>query len=209
MTVKYSGEGIRDNTDETKVMSFDVSGVTTNTTRTLTMPDRNVTIGNAGDLTGSLPAIDGSALTGLSDNTPSFGSEMSANTNVSQSTWTKIDFNTEQWDTDSAFDTTNHRFSVPAGEGGRYMFTSQVGLQGALDNNVTALIALYVNGSRDLKLNERYFGSSGARMIRTNSWVVNLSAGDYVELYYYHEDSQTLTLEANRSRFNGFKLAGV
>ena len=65
MTVKYSGEGIRDNTDETKVMSFDVSGVTTNTTRTLTMPDRNVTIGDAGDLTGNLPAIDGSSLTNL------------------------------------------------------------------------------------------------------------------------------------------------
>jgi len=44
MTVKYSGEGIRDNTDETKVMSFDVSGVTTNTTRTLTMPDKDITL---------------------------------------------------------------------------------------------------------------------------------------------------------------------
>ena len=65
MTVKYSGEGIRDNTDETKIMNFDVSGVTTNTTRTLTMPDRNVTIGDAGDLTGNLPAIDGSSLTNL------------------------------------------------------------------------------------------------------------------------------------------------
>ena len=65
MTVKYSGEGIRDNTDETKIMNFDVSGVTTNTTRTLTMPDRNVTIGDAGDLTGNLPAIDGSNLQNL------------------------------------------------------------------------------------------------------------------------------------------------
>jgi len=56
MTVKYTGSGIADNTDETKVMGFDVSGVTTSTTRTLTMPDRDVTIGNAGDLTGALPA---------------------------------------------------------------------------------------------------------------------------------------------------------
>jgi len=44
MTVKYSGEGIRDNTDETKVMGFDVSGVTTSTTRTLTMPDKDITL---------------------------------------------------------------------------------------------------------------------------------------------------------------------
>jgi len=64
MTVKYSGEGIRDNTDETKVMSFDVSGVTTNTTRTLTMPDGDVklpkTDGTSGQVltstgTGSVP----------------------------------------------------------------------------------------------------------------------------------------------------------
>ena len=51
MTVKYSGEGIRDNTDETKVMSFDVSGVTTSTTRTLTMPDKNVDLGSLADTT--------------------------------------------------------------------------------------------------------------------------------------------------------------
>jgi len=95
MTVKYSGEGIRDNTDETKVMSFDVSGVTTNTTRTLTMPDRNVTIGDAGDLTGSLPAIDGSSLTGVGKVL-----QVVSMTNTVDTTYTNTSYTYTMWDLD-------------------------------------------------------------------------------------------------------------
>ena len=39
MTIKYSDSGFLDGADETKKLSFDVSGVTTGTTRTITMPD--------------------------------------------------------------------------------------------------------------------------------------------------------------------------
>ena len=39
MSIKYSDSGFLDGADETKKLSFDVSGVTTGTTRTITMPD--------------------------------------------------------------------------------------------------------------------------------------------------------------------------
>ena len=63
MSVKFTSKGLADGTDDTKELEFNVTGVTTGTTRTITVPDRDVTLGNAGDLTGTLPAIDGSALT--------------------------------------------------------------------------------------------------------------------------------------------------
>ena len=48
MTIKYSDSGFLDGADETKKLSFDVSGVTTGTTRTITMPDANVDLSSVG-----------------------------------------------------------------------------------------------------------------------------------------------------------------
>ena len=57
-------------------------------------------------------------------NTPSFGAYLAANQTYSNDTWTKITMNTEEWDTDSAFDhSTNYRFTVPAGKAGKYSFS--------------------------------------------------------------------------------------
>jgi len=44
MSIKYSDSGFLDGADETKKLSFDVSGVTTGTTRTITMPDGDITL---------------------------------------------------------------------------------------------------------------------------------------------------------------------
>ena len=48
MSIKYSDSGFLDGADETKKLSFDVSGVTTGTTRTITMPDANVDLSSVG-----------------------------------------------------------------------------------------------------------------------------------------------------------------
>ena len=83
MSVKFTSKGLADGTDSTKELEFNVTGVTTGTTRTITVPDRNLTIGNAGDLTGTLPAIDGSQLTGLG------GGLQAMQVFTSPGTWTK------------------------------------------------------------------------------------------------------------------------
>ena len=48
MSIKYSDSGFLDGADSTKKLSFDVSGVTTGTTRTITMPDANVDLSSVG-----------------------------------------------------------------------------------------------------------------------------------------------------------------
>src|SRR5690606_17059694 len=40
---------LRDNTDQTKLLAFDLSGITTGTTRTLAAPDKNGTMALVGD----------------------------------------------------------------------------------------------------------------------------------------------------------------
>ena len=55
-------------------------------------------------------------------NTPAFRAYVGSNQTVSDATDTKIALNTEVFDTDSAYDTSNYRFTVPTGEGGKYYF---------------------------------------------------------------------------------------
>ena len=56
------------------------------------------------------------------DNTPAFQARnTTAQTSLTSNTAYKVAYNTEDFDTDSAYDhSTNYRFTVPAGEGGKY-----------------------------------------------------------------------------------------
>ena len=65
MPIKYGANGLHDGTDETKELAFDVTGVTTGTTRTVTVPNANVDLpeinltatSNIGLGTGAVDAI--------------------------------------------------------------------------------------------------------------------------------------------------------
>ena len=48
MSVKFTSKGLADGTDSTKELEFNVSGVTTGTTRTITVPDSDVDLGKMG-----------------------------------------------------------------------------------------------------------------------------------------------------------------
>ncbi len=55
------------------------------------------------------------------DNTPAFYAKVGSNQTISDNTQTKIAFDTEVFDTNSAYDTSNYRFTVPTGHAGKYM----------------------------------------------------------------------------------------
>ena len=89
-------------------------------------------IGSSGDTitipSGATITNSGTA-TGFGDvNSPAFRAiRTSSNQTISNATTTKIQFNGEDFDTDSAFDSsTNYRFTVPSGEAGKYFFNMRV-----------------------------------------------------------------------------------
>ena len=56
-------------------------------------------------------------------NTPSFYVARSANQTISSASTTKVQFDTEIFDTAGAYDnSTNYRFTVPSGQAGKYYF---------------------------------------------------------------------------------------
>ena len=126
-------------------------------------------IGSSGDTitipSGATIANSGTATGFGGDNTPAFCAYLSADQSVSASTEVKIQFNTEVFDTNSAYDnSSNYRFTVPSGEGGKYVIMMDV--HGA--NNDTGATSMngfiYKNGSLFRQVNNHLTANSILRM---------------------------------------------
>ena len=173
-----------------------------------------VTLGDSGD-TFTIPSgvtLDGSSatLTGFPnpDNTPAFRMFMSANQTLSPNTETKIQMNTTSgnsntgWDTNSAFDTSNYKFTVPSGEGGKYYFKGCILLEYADGFNEYGRMMFYVNGAEKANFRQG-MSSSGLEYSLTLSAILNLSASDYVELYARNLGATTIKGGSDRRSYFG------
>ena len=136
---------------------------------------------------------------------PSFRVQPSASQNVGDSSFTKLNYNTEIWDTDSAYDTSAYRFTVPSGKAGKYFMSASVGIRNAGTINVLD-IAFYVNGSQDRTF-RRYHQSSGTSnqyQASVLSATLQLAASDYVELYMYQNVGSNVEVNAQGSNLDTF-----
>tara|TARA_R100000315_G_C5218066_1_gene130602 strand:- start:147 stop:737 length:591 start_codon:yes stop_codon:yes gene_type:complete len=132
---------------------------------------------------------------------------------ISNAAWTKVTIDTEVYDTASAFDTSNYRFTVPTGEGGYYKLYGVVNGRNTNNRLRDMQTAFYKNGSH---ISTKYGQSgwnhadSGDGNFRgfslTHSIIVNLSAGDYIELYTYITVSTGSPVIDEISIFGGYKL---
>ena len=131
-------------------------------------------------------------------NTPAFSVTTSSAVTVGGGASTKITWNTEYFDTDSAFDsTTNYRFTVPTGKAGKYMFHASNGVFGSISGR-TSQMRFYKNGTYDdtLTYNVATFGTTHVALIATVMF--DLSAGDYIETYIYSDnDAPKNTVDNN------------
>jgi hypothetical protein len=85
-------------------------------------------------------------------NTPAFSVRMASNQAISANTLTLINFDTEYYDTASAYNTSNKRFTVPSGQAGKYHFTARIGINSNVTTDATSQqlsIELYHFNSSD------------------------------------------------------------
>jgi hypothetical protein len=147
----------------------------------------------------------------VGDNTPSFSVTNSSSQSYSSDTWHKVVLDTEQHDTDSAFDSsTNYRFTVPSGEGGTYVFTGQVAHDDMV-NTGHVDVTLYKNGSQVTAATVRDYAqvAFSYNMHIPFTFTLDLAASDYVELWARHGMGGTRYISPTYTRFIGFKLVGV
>ena len=142
-------------------------------------------------------------------NTPSFLVTTTTAISVGGATTTKIIWNTKTFDTNNAFDaTTNYRFTVPSGQAGKYVFFVSNGIYSSISGR-TSQIRVYLNGSDSYATyNVTTWGT--AEVMVMNSFLFNLSVGDYLETYIYSDNNAGLSTLTNASSYAcywyGFKL---
>ena len=122
-------------------------------------------------------------------NQPAFEAYKDATTgSLADNTSTKVAFNVEVFDTNSAYDhSTNHRFTVPSGKAGKYhvytavyMFTA--GGSTANDLQVGELV-IKKNGSSTVAMIERNTNGYGNSITMQAAVTLDLSAADYIEVW--------------------------
>ena len=150
---------------------------------------------------------DGSGnLTTQKTNYPAFRATLSAATSMGNGSTVKLDFGTEDFDTNNAYDTTNKRFTVPAGYAGKYFFKAQYAL--TLADRAYAVVRFFKNGSNvEFTENLQSISSSGSlTAYMANSTIMDLAVGDYVEIYGRQDSGGTLTANTARSEFCGMRI---
>ena len=141
----------------------------------------------------------------LPTNTPAFAAYLGSNQSISNATITKMNYDTEVYDTDSAFDTSTYTFTIPSGGAGKYFFFARQTVAGAVagDKNI---FYLYKNNSQAALLS-RSVGRGDDDSIQISAFV-DASESDYFDIRYYHNFGTTKTVESNSTRtvFGAYKI---
>ena len=164
-----------------------------------------ITVGASGDTTNVIGTLnkDGVAVA----NTPAFEARLSSGHAVATGTWTKINVNTEVYDTAGTYDkSTNYRWTT--GVAGKYVIYGQVGFDSMSDHKYLYM-ALYKNGSQlwtdGTSLNQT--STSGTLGAATRgTWSIELDADEYVELYAYHNNGNNRDASSGWCYFGGYKI---
>ena len=141
----------------------------------------------------------------------SFGVYLASDqTSVANNTYTKVAFDAEFWDSNGAF--ASNKFTVPSGEGGKYLFTYRVKTSG-IDSGERVVGRIYKNGS-GLAISEtvNYSAGSDQQVDALGSYSIDLAAADYIELYGLHSEGANQTFFGGTSDgcwFFGQKLVGI
>ena len=125
---------------------------------------------------------------------------------ISHNTWTKVEYNSEQYDPNSLFSTSNDRYVVPSD--GRYYFHASANFFGQIKR---LYAKFYVNGSgvsdTQYVLNGSFSSGTTYEFSMTIHGLMNLSQDDYVEAYV-NLDIHSGTGTANQvgTQFLAFRL---
>ncbi len=134
--------------------------------------------------------------------------------NLTEETWSKMKLDSAVIDTASGLDATNKRWIVPSGQAGKYYFFTKLNFETTSGDDIIFVSGgFYKNGAAQ---NWGITNTSGGttetfrQYLYNNSIILDLSVGDYVEVYG-NAIGSNLALESNGSgnyetAFGGYKL---
>ena len=143
---------------------------------------------------------------------PTFKAYKSAAQNsVTHNGGIKVTFETEVWDSDSCYNTTNSRFTPDVA--GYYLITAQLEISHAIDE-ARVMGMLYKNGSIFAEGNNSPGNDNGVYPSSRSTWLVPLDGDDdYVEIYTYGSNAggtyNFATDQNYRCTFEGTLIRGL
>ena len=153
----------------------------------------------SGTNTATLPAATGTVM--VSGNMPAFSAYYAgAGQSISANTWTKITFNTEEYDTNNNF--ASNRFTPTVA--GYY----QVNTGFRMSNNATqSVLSVWKNGAEYKRCTD--LGVNNIQTLFGASLVYCNGSTDYIEIYVYIGSSQTGDNGSNTVWYNGSMVRGA
>ena len=145
------------------------------------MANGTLKVGTITNSAGSGNITIGSGVT-LQNNVPAFVVRKSSNQTISDYTTTKVTFDTELIDTDSAF--ASDKFTVPSGAAGKYYLYTKI--QQDLTDNTHCRLGVFKNGS---EIGRTFNGEGRNDWFTTWTAAVDLAVSDYIEIYIYQNSS--------------------
>ena len=121
-------------------------------------------------------------------NTPTFLAYLSTSQSISNNTWTKVNFETEEFDTGNCYNNSSSYRFTPTTSGKYYIFSS---IRTSTTNNSAAI---YKNGSV-IKLNNLVYSGDGSNFVYTLASANGSS--DYFEIYAIHSYGSTRDLNGD------------
>tara|TARA_R100000988_G_C3880095_1_gene107900 strand:- start:45 stop:590 length:546 start_codon:yes stop_codon:yes gene_type:complete len=146
-------------------------------------------------------------------NTPAFEAYLSSNQAVSDNTLTKVQFDTEVFDTDGAYDNSTYKYT-PQTSGKYFFYTTVSGFGNASADLNVFTIKFYKNGSSYKQL---YNDNSGNPLYNANNFsgtVIDMNGStDYVEVYGLIDGisagSEAFQSSEKQTLFGAYKLIGA
>lgn len=135
-------------------------------------------------------------------NNPNFSAKLSANQVPTINTITKVQFDTENYDTGGYYDpTTNYRFTPL--RAGKYLVNSLLNF--VSDTSFEAELVIYKNGTQIQRV--RHEISVSGQITLNISRIVQLNGTtDYIEIFALISAGTTFSFDDNQSEFSAFKL---
>jgi len=160
----------------------------------------------ASAINGTLPVANGG--TGATVLGPAFSAYAGSTVVVTSGVWTKVQINTERFDTNNNFSTSTYRFTPTVA--GYYQVNGDIYMYPSSSVAEAAGISIYKNGS-GLNANYNRFTTYGWNEMTMNiSSVVYLNGStDYIELYGYMTAGSTCNFYSAGGQYTNFSAALV
>jgi hypothetical protein len=162
------------------------------------------TVAVAGTNTATLPAATGTVM--VSGNMPAFSVYKTAAQSISAGTLTKVQFETELFDTNNNFDSsTNYRFTPTVA--GYYQLNFAINF---VSSPAQLLISIYKNGIRGQGGEGQIIATlSGGTAINCSNVVYMNGSTDYLEGYAFSASANSFSTGANNTFFSGVLVRGA